>query len=650
MLLFLMSWTTQALAADPAGTSDGFDAHGFVLAAMDGDVRDPLYLQRPGWFAAGDYFAGGVLEYAKSPLRRVTLGDSGDELEDLSFVDNLFAADLSLGVSVHDRVRLDVAAPIYFLSTMEGEGPQGAGLGDLRASAMVQVIRADGFPDDGAFGLGLIPYLDLPTGREDIFLGQPGLAGGGTLAGTWERGPFTGVANLGLQFNPAVAQGNFINSDALTLGVGGGYLVEPDLGVNLETHLSVPLKASADPSPGSAAPAELLASVRKRMSSGAFLVGGAGVGLDKGVSAAAFRLFLGGGFGKLSSPVPPDKDTDGDGILDRLDACPLIKETFNGYKDEDGCPDELAKVSVVVARNGTPVSGAATTLVRGDQETAHVSDAVAPWTHEAMPGETWDIRAALAPCYAGQVRSTLVEGPQTLTVPLDPQMHTKVIYTVVDGKGRPISNALVEWIPRDGSCQPTEALGLPGGTGSQLSGAGPGRIIVSAGEDYATQEVAVDVPPSGEYPVRVVLPKSLTHLGECGINLDETVQFEYDSAVIQSVSFPLLQEVAAMINRYPGVGRIEVGGHASSEGKDSYNLALSSERARSVKNFLVKQGVPAQRLDSVGYGETRPVSSNATQAGRERNRRVEVLFVDKCSDGKVRPDQATPPGATPSAK
>ena len=105
-----------------------------------------------------------------------------------------------------------------------------------------------------------------------------------------------------------------------------------------------------------------------------------------------------------------------------------------------------------------------------------------------------------------------------------------------------------------------------------------------------------------------------------------------------------------MINRYPGVGRIEVGGHASSEGKDSYNLALSSERARSVKNFLVKQGVPAQRLDSVGYGETRPVSSNATQAGRERNRRVEVLFVDKCSDGKVRPDQATPPGATPSAK
>lgn len=645
MLILMIGLATRGLAADTAPTDEGVDAHGFVLAALDGDVRDPLYLQRPGWFAAGDFFAGGVIEYAKSPLRRVTVDDAGTELEDLSFVNDLFGVDLSAGVAVHDRVRLDVTAPIFFVETAEGEGAQGAGFGDLRASAMVQVIRPDGFPDDGAFGLAVVPFLDLPTGRDQVFLGQPGLAGGATVAGTWERGPFTGVANVGLQVNPSVDLGNFVNADALTMGIGGGYLVQPDLGINLETHVSVPLSSSADPAPGTAAPAELLASARKRMTSGAFLVGGLGVGLDKGVSAAAFRVFLGGGFGKLSTPVVPDKDTDGDGIIDRLDSCPADKETFNAYKDEDGCPDELAKVAVVVTRNEVPVSGAATRLVHDDVQLEHQSDAVAPWSLEGMPGATWDVRAAQAPCYAGQTLATLVEGPQTLTVSLDPQMHTKVIYTVVDTKDRPIPNAQVVWATREGVCSPAETLKLPAGTGSQLAGEGPGSVIVSAGKGYATQEVELNVPASGDYPVRVVMGPSKTEVTECGIVIDEKVNFEFDSDVILPTSYTLLMEVAAEINGHPSAGKIQVAGHASSDGNDKHNQDLSERRAAAVAKFLMEKGhvVPA-RVVSVGFGETQPMASNATQEGKAKNRRVEFTFIDKqCKDPRGKAGDPPPP-------
>jgi outer membrane protein OmpA-like peptidoglycan-associated protein len=68
-------------------------------------------------------------------------------------------------------------------------------------------------------------------------------------------------------------------------------------------------------------------------------------------------------------------------------------------------------------------------------------------------------------------------------------------------------------------------------------------------------------------------------------------------------------------------------GHTDSTGSDAYNQALSERRAESVANFLANSGVQRARLATKGYGESQPIASNSTEAGRAANRRVEIKIV-----------------------
>jgi len=104
------------------------------------------------------------------------------------------------------------------------------------------------------------------------------------------------------------------------------------------------------------------------------------------------------------------------------------------------------------------------------------------------------------------------------------------------------------------------------------------------------------------------------------------IQFKLDSDQLLSSSFPTLNQAADVLARYASV-RIEIQGHASSEGEDAYNQELSQRRAEAVRRYLVGRGVDAGRLTAVGYGETVPVDTNKTEEGRARNRRVEFHIV-----------------------
>lgn len=114
----------------------------------------------------------------------------------------------------------------------------------------------------------------------------------------------------------------------------------------------------------------------------------------------------------------------------------------------------------------------------------------------------------------------------------------------------------------------------------------------------------------------------------------EGANFEFDSAKLRSVAIKKLDEVAAFAEKYPDT-QLESSGHTCSIGTRAYNQKLSERRAESVKAYLVKKGVAAQRIVTVGYGEDKPVADNATRAGRELNRRVEVCTVIKI-EKKVR--------------
>ena len=101
------------------------------------------------------------------------------------------------------------------------------------------------------------------------------------------------------------------------------------------------------------------------------------------------------------------------------------------------------------------------------------------------------------------------------------------------------------------------------------------------------------------------------------------VRFELNSATLTADSLEVLGGVAASLIDNPGV-RVEIGGHTDSTGVDEYNLQLSSRRAESVRDQLIRLGVDAERLTARGYGEALPIADNDTPAGRVANRRVEL--------------------------
>lgn len=98
--------------------------------------------------------------------------------------------------------------------------------------------------------------------------------------------------------------------------------------------------------------------------------------------------------------------------------------------------------------------------------------------------------------------------------------------------------------------------------------------------------------------------------------------FRTGSAALQPGASGTLREAAAILKSNPDL-KVEVGGHADSQGDAAKNQALSERRAQSVKDFLVGEGVAANRLTVKGYGEDMPVDSNKTAEGRANNRRVE---------------------------
>lgn len=139
-------------------------------------------------------------------------------------------------------------------------------------------------------------------------------------------------------------------------------------------------------------------------------------------------------------------------------------------------------------------------------------------------------------------------------------------------------------------------------------------LITVKQDPFPPLEVTAKAPPPK--PPRVVLTAS-------SIKITEKVQFKLGSAEILPESFGLLDDVASVLRDNPQIERIQVEGHTDSTGSARINKKLSQARAESVMTYLVGKGVGKKRLVAKGFGPDRPVADNATEQGREANRRVE---------------------------
>jgi OOP family OmpA-OmpF porin len=146
-------------------------------------------------------------------------------------------------------------------------------------------------------------------------------------------------------------------------------------------------------------------------------------------------------------------------------------------------------------------------------------------------------------------------------------------------------------------------------------------------------------------PAKNGCPKFIRLEGS-NVRVLQQVHFATGSATILEDSFAMLTEIVNLLKATPTIHKMRVEGHTDNHGGAAMNLDLSRRRAASVRQWLVDHGLAAERLESEGYGLTRPLESNDTAEGRAANRRVEFKIVDE-GDAAAPPAPATP--AEPTA-
>jgi len=113
------------------------------------------------------------------------------------------------------------------------------------------------------------------------------------------------------------------------------------------------------------------------------------------------------------------------------------------------------------------------------------------------------------------------------------------------------------------------------------------------------------------------------------IEITQKIHFEYDKAVIRPASFVVLDEVVNAMKNDKGISKVQVEGHTDAMGSDTYNQGLSERRAQACVAYIESKGIEPERLEAIGFGESRPIAPNNTAKGRATNRRTEFIITER---------------------
>ncbi len=185
----------------------------------------------------------------------------------------------------------------------------------------------------------------------------------------------------------------------------------------------------------------------------------------------------------------------------------------------------------------------------------------------------------------------------------------KVSRTAIGGAGGALAGLLIG--------------GLIGGRTGRIVGAGIGGVaggVIGYKMDQQIKELKEQTAGSGVDVTETDNGQAIL------VNLPDGVTFDVASFSLKPQFRETLDRIASSMTQYPS-SLIDVYGHTDSTGSDTYNQTLSENRARTVAGYLASRGVSASRIRSQGFGETMPVADNMTDAGRSRNRRVEIKIV-----------------------
>jgi outer membrane protein OmpA-like peptidoglycan-associated protein len=298
-----------------------------------------------------------------------------------------------------------------------------------------------------------------------------------------------------------------------------------------------------------------------------------------GTSNDMFFTIMGG----ISYSFLTEFDSDGDDVLDSEDNCPntpkRVKVDEFGCpldEDNDGVPDYLDECPGTPVGAGVDIRGCA---LDADNDGVPDYTDLCPNTPKRIPvddfGCPFDEDADGVPDYLDRCPKT----------PYDVE---------VDNYGCPMDSDLD---------------GVPDHL-DQCPGTLPGVQVDENGCEYVIVPV-----PEPELPIDEVILSSET-------------TFAFNSAELKPVAYPQLDKLLAEMKTYP-TSRWRIEGHTDNVGSELGNLKISQMRAESVLNYFVSRGIPKGRFEVVGLGSKNPIANNNTLEGRAKNRRVEIIRIDK---------------------
>jgi OOP family OmpA-OmpF porin len=157
-------------------------------------------------------------------------------------------------------------------------------------------------------------------------------------------------------------------------------------------------------------------------------------------------------------------------------------------------------------------------------------------------------------------------------------------------------------------------------------------VVVVTASGYRPVKKSIRVEKDSEAVIQLEMVPSKAKVTMERIVIEEKVFFEVNKAVIKPESYGLLDDVAGILIAHPELTKIRIEGHTDSDGSDASNMDLSQRRAEAVVAYLVDKEVERERLDAVGFGESKPLVPNSNNTNKAKNRRVE-LHVAERSDG-----------------
>ncbi len=593
------------------------------------------------WASVPEHLAldvGLTLQYENDPLFTypVIAGTTPlDRLEPL--VENRLTTHITGSIALFEWIQLGIEVPVLIFQQRDetrapafegGETLGTSGIGDIRFYPKARIIRQrDGSPLDIGFQ---IP-VSIPTGQYGDYFGEEGFTFTPTVLASREwalyGGTLRAAGNLGTRFRsqdvafPKDDPQN-VASTELLVRAGLGYVFELQDEQPTEVALSL---ASASEILGFFEevplrnPSEVLGEVNHNIWGPIDVFLGGAVGLVAGEGGPDFRVFTGVRFAPRAVA-----DTDGDGIADKDDKCIKEPETQNGLEDTDGCPDtddkdgdgvkdaddKCPNVAGPADNNGCPV----------DEDPDH--DGI-KGDADKCPKEAEDKDG-----FKDKDGCPELDNDKDGVLDADDKCPRKA----EDKDGFEDADGCPELDnDGDGIRDRADKCPLEAGVKEMRGCPDPDR-------DGDTVVDRLDNCPDekGDPANNGCAVKQLVVIRAEKLEILDKVFFKTGKDVIESKSFPLLDNVAAVVKSHPEITKLRVEGHTDSDGVAEKNKDLSDRRAKAVVMYLTDKGVDASRLDGVGFGQEKPVADNATDDGKAQNRRVEFVIVQDPST--VTPD------------